>query len=156
MTGAEKRSPADVRRVASATCALLGLMGFLFCTVTHICMGGHMAHPPYVWWDYLNDVTWGILFVTAAVFSRRSNMPKRRVLAGGLLLMGVSRAAGSLGSFLVVLAEAPAFLVVALLAAVGLFRKRRDTDRRPRRTRFQPANGPDAAMPSEGESHETE
>lgn len=52
-----------------AKLALAGLAGYVACLLRHWCQCGHMEHPPYAWWDYALDVSWVILFTSAAVMS---------------------------------------------------------------------------------------
>jgi hypothetical protein len=50
-----------------ALLTITGLAGLCVCTVRHYCMCGHMAHPPFHWWDYANDILWVSLFIAAAI-----------------------------------------------------------------------------------------
>ncbi len=63
------RQPPYFRRPESliAFLVLLGLTGYAVCLARHFCQCGHMAHPPYEWWDYALDVGWASLFSAAGV-----------------------------------------------------------------------------------------
>jgi len=47
--------------------ALLGAAGFVSCYLRHICMEGHMKHPPYGAGEYWLDVAWTLAWVLAAI-----------------------------------------------------------------------------------------
>ena len=46
---------------------VLGVCGAVWCYWHHICMEGHMAHPPYPAWHYALDAGW-VACLAAAVF----------------------------------------------------------------------------------------
>jgi hypothetical protein len=64
---------ANPRRAAriAATVALvvLGLAGSAWCGTSHICMAGHMAHPPYPAWHFVVDASWTLSLVGAAALA---------------------------------------------------------------------------------------
>lgn len=47
-----------------------GVLGSGWCFHHHICMGGHMAHPPYPSWHYALDGGWALGVLLAAVWMR--------------------------------------------------------------------------------------
>jgi hypothetical protein len=47
-----------------------GAVGSGWCFHHHICMGGHMAHPPYPSWHYAFDGGWALAVLLAAVWMR--------------------------------------------------------------------------------------
>jgi hypothetical protein len=49
---------------------MLGVIGSGWCYSRHICMDGHMAHPPYPWWQYGVDIGWVVCLGTASVGTR--------------------------------------------------------------------------------------
>ena len=65
---------ADKRRIVSAAFALAGWVLYLVCFPWHTCFDGHLAHPPYSIWPYVNDGAWVLLLTCAAVFVWKSNM----------------------------------------------------------------------------------
>ena len=52
----------NVLRKFSAILFLVGCPGFIFCFSSHICMEGHMQHPPFPLWHYISDSIWLILY----------------------------------------------------------------------------------------------
>jgi hypothetical protein len=47
-----------------------GIMGSVWCFSHHVCMCGHMQHPPYPAWHYTLDASWALCLVAAAVWTR--------------------------------------------------------------------------------------
>jgi len=56
--------------MGAAVLWVLGLIGSGWCCSHHICMGGHMAHPPYAWWHYGVDGGWVLGVVMASLWTR--------------------------------------------------------------------------------------
>jgi hypothetical protein len=48
----------------------LGGLGSVWCFYNHVCMCGHMQHPPYPAWHYCLDFAWALCLVGAAVWTR--------------------------------------------------------------------------------------
>jgi hypothetical protein len=46
-----------------------GAAGSGWCYSAHVCMGGHMKHPPYAFWHYGADVGWTLALGLAAVLT---------------------------------------------------------------------------------------
>lgn len=112
----------DERRITSARLVLLGFPGFVFCGLAHICMDGHMAHPPYAAWQSVLDVLWVCCFLGAAVIGWNSNLILRSLLCYSLPLFCTTRLiAGSFGG-LTLLLELPLSSVVAVVAFRSLRR----------------------------------
>lgn len=62
-------------------------MGNVWCWRHHVCMAGHMEHPPYPLWHYLADTGWALAWdITALVLVRDGN-PFGYVGAAGLALL---------------------------------------------------------------------
>jgi hypothetical protein len=65
---------ADWRAMLGASGAGLlwaaGAIGSGWCYWHHVCMGGHMAHPPYPSWHYALDIGWAIAALLAAFWMR--------------------------------------------------------------------------------------
>jgi hypothetical protein len=78
-----------------AAVTLAGLGGFGVCTFRHFCMCGHMQHPPFQWWEYAIDVSWVVLFLTAAVIAVARWKGKGLKLAVLLSLLIVCRLTGA-------------------------------------------------------------
>ena len=70
----------DVRRKTAAILVVMGSCDFFFCS-SHICMAGHMQHPPYALWHYVVDAVWVVFFVVASVIAYKSNLWYRRVFS---------------------------------------------------------------------------
>ncbi len=111
------------RRIVSAVCALVGVPGFVYCGLTHLCMDGHGAHPPYPAWEYVSDVLWAAMFVSGSVFAWRSNMRNRQSFCALLMFLPVSRVL--FRGFFAIPIELPAMIFTTALAIRGL----RDPDR---------------------------
>ena len=52
-----------------AILALLATPCYIICFLEHVCMAGHMHHPPYSLWQWINDFFWIICFSAVIVFS---------------------------------------------------------------------------------------
>ena len=63
----------------------LSVPGYIWCSFNHICMCGHMAHPPYAIWEIVSDVFWLSCLVTAAAL-----LIKRRKLISGILFLVIA------------------------------------------------------------------
>jgi hypothetical protein len=104
---------------------LLGIPGFLICGIAHVCMAGHMQHPPYSWLNFAIDGVWVVCFAAAAVLAFRSRLPRRLRVSGLLVVLIVSRLLlGSWGGELF-LFELPAVIYLGVIAGRGLWRLRR-------------------------------
>ena len=112
----------DKRRVLSAQLVLVGLPGFVFCGLMHICMDGHMEHPPYAAWHYMVDALWSGCFLSAALIGWKSNLILRGCLCPVLPALVVVRLImGSLGG-LTLLLELPLGVIAAVVAFRSLRR----------------------------------
>ena len=49
---------------------VIGAIGSGWCFHHHVCMAGHMQHPPYPSWHYALDVGWVLAVLLAAVWMR--------------------------------------------------------------------------------------
>jgi hypothetical protein len=105
----------DERRIISAWLVLLGFPGFVFCGLAHICMGGHMAHPPYAAWHYAIDALWTCCFWGGTVIGWNSNLILHRFLCSSLPLFCIVRLMGSFGG-LTLLLELPLSSAAAIVA----------------------------------------
>ena len=118
--------PRDLmRRIAAAT-ALVAAPLFVMCGLTHVCMAGHMHHPPYPSWQYAADATWVIGFIAAAVLAFRSNLPARRAFLTLAVLLPISRLLLGSGGGILFLLELPVLVALIVLAILGLFRSGKD------------------------------
>ena len=113
-------SPLHTRSFSWLT--LAGIPGYVLCFPLHVCMAGHMQHPPYAWWHFALDALWVALFAAAAFIALRRKLPRRARLSTLLLVLIVSRLAlGSGGGSFAVLPELP---IVIYLIVVALRRSR--------------------------------
>lgn len=114
----DERTPTDpgshARNLAQLGAWVLltaGIPPYVLCGVLHICMDGHMRHPPYAYWHRVIDVTWiaGIVVgvVLCCIHSDRS---RKKVILGGAILF-ISR---------VLLASAGGGLFLLELPLIGI------------------------------------
>jgi hypothetical protein len=54
---------------------ILGIVGLAWCYSHHICMAGHMDHPPYPVWHYVADLGWILCLVGATIWTRLELVP---------------------------------------------------------------------------------
>jgi len=91
---------------------------YVVCGFRHVCMAGHMQHPPYSAVDWGMDVAWLVGFLLGAVGCLRSDLCLRRSLSGAFALLIVSRLAVGSGAGALFFVEFP-LLVLVLAAIVG-------------------------------------
>lgn len=60
---------------------LSGIAGSIWCYKNHICMDGHMAHPPYPTWYIYIDATWVIALLASSILSTYMKKPMAPVFA---------------------------------------------------------------------------
>jgi hypothetical protein len=94
---------------------LLGAPSYLFCSVAHVCMAGHMQHPPYPLWQWISDGLWFCCFLLAVGLSIRLKARKQRWFFYGAILLVISRYIGSMGGTAILL-ETPLLLYLSFLA----------------------------------------
>lgn len=83
---------------ASWTILAGAFLGLLLCAGLHVCMGGHLAHPPYAWYSLAMDFVWAGALVLLALAVGAERMWG---MAGVLLGVCASRLVlGSLGILL--------------------------------------------------------
>jgi hypothetical protein len=102
--------------------ALAGTPSYVLCYFRHICMAGHMHHPPYAWYEWLNDAWWVACLVVVFVFSVRTEARRKGWLLWGSLFLVFSRLfLGSVGGAGILL-EAPVLLVLVFYGAMYMFK----------------------------------
>jgi hypothetical protein len=111
----------DGREAVSSLLILVGLPGYLVCSVGHVCMAGHWDHAPYPAFHYVTEPLWIVAFVAAAVFGFASATTSR--LRPHLLwpLVGSRLLLGSFGGALILL-EGPLALALFVMALISLVR----------------------------------
>ena len=127
-----QRDLRNVRRRIVAGAILLASPFYVFCGMNHICMAGHMQHPPYSMAHYANDVLWITCFLTAGVFCWKSNIHKRTttfVLLALLFLLRIPLGSGGGASFIV---ELPLLILAAIFAIQSLCSAATDFSQAPR------------------------
>jgi hypothetical protein len=70
---------------------LAGMPGFAWCTFTHFCMCGHLAHDDPPGWRVYADGAWAAAFLAAAVAGMQSEVPIIAIDVCLLLLVVFSR-----------------------------------------------------------------
>lgn len=111
----------NMLRKSSAILFLVGCPGFVFCSLTHICMAGHMQHPPYPTWHLISDYIWLISYILAGVLAFRSNINFRKIFSILVLLLCLSRSLGSGGGGLQIV-ELPILIFLIINSIRGLRR----------------------------------
>ena len=100
---------------------LLSVPGYIWCALNHICMCGHMAHPPYPLIEIVNDLIWIFFMVTAAVFSLKSTIKMKKFFVVILSFLIISRLfLGSFGGLLHIV-EIPLFLWIGIESIIAIF-----------------------------------
>ena len=111
----------DKLRLIAASAILVAVPCYVICGLNHLCMDGHMEHPPYPSIDWLNDAAWVAAMVLSAAAGWKSNLTFKRSVLTGMILLLVSRLVlGSGGSFLFLL-ELPVVFAVTFTALFGFF-----------------------------------
>ncbi len=110
----------DLRRFIVAAAILLATPFYLFCGTHHVCMDGHMEHPPYSSAHVANDALWMFCFGVAAVFAWKSNFHKRTMTVILLVLLFLFRLPLGSGGGTLLLVEIPLSIVVAGFAIRSL------------------------------------
>jgi hypothetical protein len=65
-----KNSAAKIANAAGALLWAAGAAGSAWCFWHHVCMAGHMQHPPYPSWHYAVDIGWVVSLIVAAIWTR--------------------------------------------------------------------------------------
>ena len=120
------RIMADRRRIASALLALAGLIPYFVCFPWHTCIGGHLSHPPYSYWPYLNDGLWNLLLACSAVFAWKSSMYWKVVFSSSVGIMLLNNWFYIDGNYpfwrITQYALLPALLIIVIVALISLFK----------------------------------
>jgi len=66
---------ARIATLLSGIAWIAGVVGLVWCYSQHICMAGHMDHPPYPSWHYGADAGWILCFVGSAIWTRLELAP---------------------------------------------------------------------------------
>lgn len=91
---------------------LAGMPLYLACALLHLCMDGHLRHPPYAALHFISDCLWICAFSVAMVLAYRSTLANRIWYLAYLPLLASWRMFfGSLGGMLFTV-EAPIALLL--------------------------------------------
>ena len=60
---------ARIVTLLSGSAWITGVVGLVWCYSQHICMAGHMDHPPYPSWHYAADIGWVLCLAGSAVWT---------------------------------------------------------------------------------------
>lgn len=121
----------DFRRIVTSLALLVSCPLYVLCGSRHVCMAGHMRHPPYPAIDLVIDAAWIIGFVLAGVLSWKSNLHLRRTILWLTFLLLASRLLLGSGGGILFLVELPALLVVLIAGIRNLFGGAKDWDSMP-------------------------
>jgi hypothetical protein len=89
---------AKVGAMGAAVFWVLGVLGSGWCFSRHVCIDGHLAHPPYPGWHQCVDVGWVLGLVVASLWTRRIRVSLGVAFAGvGAFLISYRFLLGSLG-----------------------------------------------------------
>ncbi len=84
--------------VLSLLLFLIGLFGQAWCFRAHLCMAGHMQHPPYPFWHTIIDFGWAGFILFPAVIMRFGRSPYCIALAFlGVFMIAFRFVFGSFG-----------------------------------------------------------
>lgn len=115
------RTRQSLRRLA-AVASLAATLFYWWCGAEHVCMAGHMQHPPYPAWEISNDVLWGSLLVVATVAGFLSDFRSKLTLAGLAAALTFSRLALGSGGGVFFPLEIVVASALALLSALNMVR----------------------------------
>ena len=94
--------------------AAVGIVPYIACAFMHVCMAGHMHHPPYPWWAFVVDGAWIACFSAAAIITLWVRPRTWQIVFVVLLvLLTASRLTGFLSMFMLF---AEAFGLAILIA----------------------------------------
>ncbi|MGI6495723.1 MAG: hypothetical protein ACOX5G_06500 [Kiritimatiellia bacterium] len=102
------------------TSLLVAVPLYVLCGTLHVCMGGHMQHPPYALWHYLADGTWVLGFAISCVFCWKANLYLRKTIFVLVTFLFLSRLVFGSGGGMLFLVEIPVLLVSIVLAVRNL------------------------------------
>ena len=110
-----------------AILSLLGTPSYILCYFWHICMAGHMQHPPYSLYHWINDCWWAVCFIAVSVFSVRLQAKRKRIFFYGSILLVLSRIfMGSSGGGNIIL-ELPLLITIDIFALLYIFKPEKFT-----------------------------
>ena len=118
----------DFRRVVASLALLVACPLYVLCGLRHVCMAGHMQHPPYPVTDIVLDAVWVGAFLLAGVLSWKSNFHLRRMLVLLVVLLLSSRLLLGSGGGILFIVELPVLLILLIVSVRNLFGGAKDWD----------------------------
>ena len=109
-------------RMLAAMAALAAMPSYWWCGAKHVCMAGHMQHPPYSTWHVGNDVLWCSLLAIAALAGILSDFRGRLTLVGLGAALAFSRLGLGSGGGVLFPLEILVASAIALVAVLNLVR----------------------------------
>ena len=131
-----KQFSKDRCRIIASLALLIGCPFYVLCAFRHICMAGHMQHPPYPAADLIIDAVWIGGFILAGGLSWKSNLHLRRTTHLLVLLLLLSRLLLGSGGGILFLVELPILVMLLIVSIRNLFSGAKDWDAVPRPERM--------------------
>jgi hypothetical protein len=96
---------------------LAAIPGYFACVPIHLCVGGHMEHPPYPAIHWLLDASWVLLFSASAVMALATRSRRRYWYLVGTVFLVTSRiiSLGMLNSMLALI-QLPVILILSIVS----------------------------------------
>lgn len=108
-------------KVFAIPVTLVGVVAYLFCAGRHICMAGHMDHPPYPLWHYANDAFWTACLLSVSYWAIKRDRLINKLIAALASFLVMSRWVMGSGGGSNFYSEGPiAFLVLLATALILL------------------------------------
>jgi len=104
--------PRNREQLTARFAALIGAPFYVVCGISHVCMDGHMAHPPYAALHYINDLIWIASYGSVAVLGLLKDLPRRGSLLGFSAFLLLSRLAMGSGGGMLFIFELPVLLLL--------------------------------------------
>ena len=102
------------------TLVIIAIPSYIWCASAHICMAGHLQHPPYPAIQWVSDALWAVCMVIAAAYAVRSGIKRKVFFIIALAVLFISRILGSLGGVALII-EYTILLWIGLEFLVYLF-----------------------------------
>ena len=117
------------RSLEFACLTLIGIPGYVWCGITHVCIDGHLYHAEMPrWWLYC-DFIWAAAFLAAAVSVLRSDVQVAFIPSVLLLLLVLSRLLLQSGGGYLFIFELPIMVYLCIHSIVTIWQARRQKQR---------------------------
>ena len=107
-------------RGGAVIASVAAMLPYWWCGATHVCMAGHMQHPPYPIWHMSNDILWVSLLGIAATVGLFSDFRGKVVLLGLAAALAFSRLGLDSGGGILFPLEILVASALILLAALNV------------------------------------